>query len=206
MDLPTDLNVSRESQVKLTLYVETLEKWQKQINLIAPSTLSSVWNRHVVDSLQLLPHIPEDVTAIADLGTGAGFPGLALAIARPLHSHLYESNGKKVAFLREVIRRTGAAATVHQMRIEDLAQQTDLPKIQLVVSRAFAPLDHLLAYAQPFFQRGAKGLFHKGQDVDAELTESAKYWKLQFKKHPSSTDSKACLLEVEEAYRVARAD
>jgi 16S rRNA (guanine527-N7)-methyltransferase len=204
--LPAHLHVSRESQAKLALYVETLEKWQKQINLIAPSTVGSAWSRHVADSLQLLPHIPNHVTTIADLGTGAGFPGLALALVRPLHAHLYESNGKKVAFLREVIRRTGAAATVHQMRIEDLARDPNLPVIQLVLSRAFAPLDQLLGYAEPLFQRGARALFHKGQDVDAELTEAAKYWKLQFKKHPSSTDSKACLLEVEEAYRVARAD
>ncbi len=206
MNRPDDLNVSRESQAKLAVYIETLEKWQKQINLIAPSTVSTVWSRHVDDSLQLLPHIPEEVTDVADLGTGAGFPGLALAIVRPLRAHLYESNGKKVAFLREVIRRTGAAATVHQIRIEELAQHSNLPTVQLVVSRAFAPLAELLAYAEPFFQRGAHGLFHKGQDVDAELTEAAKYWKLNFKKHPSSTDSKACLLEVEEAYRVARAD
>jgi 16S rRNA (guanine527-N7)-methyltransferase len=197
------LDVSRESCQKLELYVDTLLKWQHQINLIGPSTADTIWHRHILDSLQLLPHIPTGVHAIADLGSGAGFPGLVLAIARPLKAYLYEANGKKAAFLREVIRLSQVRAEVRNIRIETLPQEANLPDVQLVVSRALAPLVTLLSYAEPFLRRGATGLFHKGQDVDAELTDATKYWKIRCRKHPSSTDSKGCLLEVEEACRVS---
>lgn len=199
--LPSKLSVSRESREKLALHVATLLKWQKRINLIGPSTESEVWERHIIDSLQLLPLIAPQVKVVADLGSGAGFPGLVVAIAGGYTVHLYESNGKKAAFLQEVIRLTHCDAQVHKVRLESLRLVEDLPPVQLVTARALAPLPTLLDYAEPFFRRGATAVFHKGQDIDAELTEATKYWKIKWKTHTSITDSKACLLQVEEVSR-----
>lgn len=195
-------NVSRESLAGIRAYVELLLTWQRRINLIGPATVESVWERHIHDSLQLLPLIPSGATSIAELGSGVGIPGLIVAIAGGLEAHLYDSNSKKSAFLREAIRQTGARAHVHTMRLEDLASQPDLPKAQCVLARALAPLPLLLDHAEPFLSAGAIGLFHKGQDVDLELTEATKYWKLLATKHPSAVDSRGVILEVKEAIRV----
>jgi 16S rRNA (guanine527-N7)-methyltransferase len=196
------LSVSRESRHRLEVYVELLLSWQRRINLIGPATAGAVWERHILDSLQLLPLLPEGTSVIAELGSGAGIPGLVLAIAADLEVHLYESNGKKAAFLREAARRTGARAHVHAVRLESLAGDQDLPKVDCVVARALAPLPLLLAYAEPFLSRGAIGLFHKGQDVDAELTEATKCWKINFTKHASQCDSRGVILRIHEATRV----
>jgi 16S rRNA (guanine527-N7)-methyltransferase len=195
-------NVSRESLAGLEVYVETLLTWQRRINLIGPSTVESVWTRHILDAIQLLPLLPKGTQAIAELGSGAGIPGLVLAIAADLEAHLYESNAKKAAFLREAIRKTGIKAQVHNVRLETLKGQTDLPSAQCLVARALAPLPLLLDYAEPFLSQGATGLFHKGQDVDLELTEATKYWTLTVLKHQSICDSRGVILEVKEAKRV----
>jgi 16S rRNA (guanine527-N7)-methyltransferase len=195
-------NVSRESRQKIETYVKLLLTWQQRINLIGPATVATVWDRHICDSLQLLPLMPKDIRAIAELGSGAGIPGLVLAMASGLQAHLYESNGKKAAFLREAARQTGTAATVHNVRLETLSVKTDLPKVQCVVARALAPLPLLLDYAEPFLSKGALGLFHKGQDVDAELTEATKYWRIGLTTHASQCDSRGVILEIREATRV----
>lgn len=196
------LNVSRESLALLETYVNSLELWQKRINLIGPSTTDSIWQRHVLDGAQLLAHLPGKPQRIADLGAGAGIPGLILAIAAGHRVDLYESNGKKVAFLNEVIRKTQCPARSIHIRIESLAAASCLEPVDFVVSRALAPLPRLLDYAEPFLSRGARALFHKGQDVDAELTQATKYWRIKHQKHPSLTDSKAVILAIEEAVRV----
>lgn len=195
-------NVSRESRARLETYVSLLLTWQKRINLIGPSTTADVWKRHAGDALQLIPLLPAGTRTIADLGSGAGIPGLILAIATGLHVHLYESNGKKVAFLREAIRQTAASATIHQTRIETLLADPTRPKVEVVLARAFAPLKTLLDYAAPFLEDGAVGLFHKGQDIDVELTEATSYWKMLYLKHPSAVDSDGVILEVREVLRV----
>jgi 16S rRNA (guanine527-N7)-methyltransferase len=195
-------NVSRESRQKIETYVKLLLTWQQRINLIGPATVASVWDRHICDSLQLLPLLPKDVRAIAELGSGAGIPGLVLAMAANFQAHLYESNGKKAAFLREAARQTGTQVTVHNVRLETLAASTDLPKVQCVVARALAPLPLLLDYAEPFLSKGAIGLFHKGQDVDVELTEATKYWRMGLTTHASQCDSRGVILEIREATRV----
>ena len=195
-------NVSRESQDRLQRYVNVLLHWQNHINLIGPSTVAAVWQRHILDSLQLLPLLPAGTKTIAELGSGAGIPGLVLAIAAKLEAHLYESNGKKAAFLRQAARQAGAAAHVHAVRLESLKGQRDLPKADVVVARALAPLPVLLDYAEPFLSRGAVALFHKGQDVDAELTEATKCWRIKFLRHPSLCDSRGVILEIREAVRV----
>ena len=196
-------NVSRESLARLEHYVALLVQWQRRINLIGPSTVDQVWKRHIVDALQLIPLIPPGTRIIADLGSGAGMPGLVLAIAIGVEVHLYESNGKKAAFLRESARQCGARAVVHQVRIETIGSDPNPPQADVVTARALAPLGRLLDQAWPFLKTGAVGLFHKGQDVDAELTEASKSWRIILERHPSLTDSKAVILVVKEASRVS---
>lgn len=197
-------DVSRESAERLETYVSLLLTWQTRINLIGPSTRDDIWSRHIADALQLLPLLPQSAKVLADLGSGAGIPGLILAIARPLEAHLFESNLKKGAFLREAARQTGAQAQVHSQRIEAAGALAARIKAEAVTARALAPLPKLLDYAQPFFENGAIGYFHKGQDVDAELTDATKSWKMQVEKHPSMTDSRGVILVVKEAHRVPR--
>ena len=196
--------VSRESAERLETYVSLLVTWQARINLIGPSTRDDIWRRHIADALQLLPLLPDSTKTLCDLGSGAGIPGLILAIARPIEAHLFESNLKKGAFLREAARQTKAHAQVHSLRIEAAGSLARTIKAQAVTARALAPLPKLLDYAAPFLENGATGYFHKGQDVDAELTDATKSWKMQVEKHPSMTDSRGVILVVKEAHRVPR--
>lgn len=189
-------DVSRESEEKLRAFVDLLREWQGKMNLVSKASMADVWRRHVADSLQLLRLMPSTSQEIADLGSGAGFPGLVLALAGPHHVHLYESIGKKALFLREAIRATGAKAEVHQMRVEDIKEP---PKVDFVTARALAPLDRLLELALPFLKLGTTGLFMKGQDVDEELTKATKSWRIKLAKHPSLTDSRSVILAVTEA-------
>ena len=149
-DLLRPYDVSRESCQRLEAYVDLLLAWQKRINLIGPSTAEQVWTRHILDAVQLMPLLPPGSLALADLGSGAGIPGLVLAIAGGHEAHLYESNGKKAAFLGQAIRTTGAKARVHQVRLEDLPGHPALPRVGVVTARALAPLPLLLDYAEPF--------------------------------------------------------
>jgi 16S rRNA (guanine527-N7)-methyltransferase len=197
------LNVSRESYAQIETYVELLLTWQTKINLIGPSTIEGVWRRHILDSLQLLPLMQNKTEAIADLGSGAGIPGLILALGSNLRAELYESNGKKVAFLREAIRQTKTNAVVHQIRLETLEDHLPARIPQYVTARALAPLEKLLFWAEPLLKRGAVGLFHKGQDVDSEVNEATKFWKIgAIIRHASMTDSDGTILEVKEITRV----
>jgi len=189
-------DVSRESEQKLRIFVDLLHEWQAKMNLVSKASMAEVWPRHVADSLQLLQLMPQSPQVIADLGSGAGFPGLIVALAGPHEVHLYESIGKKAGFLRAAISATGARAQVHQMRIEDVARP---PKVDFVTARALAPLDRLLELALPFLNEGATGLFMKGQDVDEELTKATKSWRITYQKHPSLADSRSVILAVTEA-------
>jgi 16S rRNA (guanine527-N7)-methyltransferase len=199
-------DVSRESAARLEAFVDLLVKWQQRINLIGPATLDDIWRRHIADALQLLPLIRPDVTRILDLGSGGGIPGLVIAIAlerRPLTVHLVESTGKKAAFLRQAVQLTSAPVLVDNCRIEDLARSGQPGNVHLVTARALAPLPKLLDLAAPWLEAGAYGLFHKGRDVDSELTESAKSWRLTFARHPSVIDPGGCILEVKEIDHVS---
>ncbi len=195
------LNVSRESWTRIEAFVDLLLHWQQRINLISPTSVADLWARHILDSLQVLPLLPSGLKAFADLGSGSGCPGVPLAIASGAHVHLYESNGKKAAFLREALRHCQQPGSVHPVRLEDVAKHP-LPQVQAVTARALAPLGVLVGRAEPFLAQGACGFFHKGQDVDAELTQATKCWRIQFRKHQSLTDSRAVILEVEEVARV----
>ena len=193
--------VSRETAARLDRFVALLLDWQDRINLIASSTVPVLWTRHVADSLQLLALAPQALRW-ADLGSGAGFPGVviacALANSLPAEVHLVESNKKKAAFLRQAVHVTGAPAIVHAQRSDDFIKNIG-GRIDIVTARALAPLPKLLAIAYPLLKRGAKGLFPKGQDVDAELTEAAKCWTIQASLVPSRTDPKSRVIVIRSA-------
>ncbi len=190
--------VSRETSARLDRFVALLLTWQKHTNLIARSTIPVIWTRHIADSLQLLDLAPQ-AKVWADLGSGAGFPGIVIACAladtRGATVHLVESIGKKATFLREAVQVTGAPAIVHTMRIEDFVDKAP-ESIDVVTARALAPLPKLLPLAYPLLKKGALGLFPKGQDVASELTEAAKYWKIQSDLLGSRTDERAQILVV----------
>jgi 16S rRNA (guanine527-N7)-methyltransferase len=182
-------SVSRETWGRLDQFVALLLRWQKSINLVAPSTLPAVWTRHVADSLQLLKTVPK-ARAWVDLGSGAGFPGLVLACALADlggEVHLVESNQKKAGFLRECARILDVPALVHAARIEDFVAHNER-RFDVVTARALAPMSELLRYANPLLKNGATGLFPKGQDVAAELTHASKSWSIDYTLIPSETD------------------
>jgi 16S rRNA (guanine527-N7)-methyltransferase len=181
--------VSRETESRLDAYADLLLQWQTKTNLVASSTLPNLWTRHISDSLQLLALAP--VAKIwVDLGSGGGFPGVVLACALAETPgaivHLVERNAKKAAFLREALRITGAAGTVHLADIGDSVDSFAGPA-DCVTARAVAPLHQLVGFAEPLVGKGATALFLKGQDVEAELTEATKYWKLTSLLHASLT-------------------
>jgi 16S rRNA (guanine527-N7)-methyltransferase len=190
--------VSRETEKRLDVFVDLLLLWQKKFNLVASSTIPIVWTRHVADSLQLIEHAP-DASVWADFGSGAGFPGIPIACAladKPgAMVHLIESVGKKANFLREAVRVTGVPAVVHQIRAEKFGESC-AETIHAVTARALSPLKTLFDQTFPLITRGAIGLFPKGQDVDAELTEAAKYWTIQASKAPSKTSPQGCIVII----------
>jgi len=191
--------VSRETEKRLDRFVEALLLWQRTTNLVASSTLPRLWTRHIADSLQLLALAPQ-ARVWVDLGSGGGFPGMPVACAlagQPSAMiHLVESNGKKAAFLREAVRVTGAPAAVHQMRAEDYGDSC-AEVVHAVTARALSPLKILCDLAFPLIAKGAVGLFLKGQDVDAELTEATKYWNIQANKVASVTNPGSFIVVVQ---------
>jgi 16S rRNA (guanine527-N7)-methyltransferase len=190
--------VSDDALARLDKFAALLTDWQRRINLVAPSTLPQIWTRHIADSLQLLPLAPDAKTWI-DLGSGGGFPGIpvACALTQTLGAqvHLVESNGKKAAFLREAVRITGAPAVVHPERIENFGDSFG-GNADVVTARALAPLKSLLDQTFPFVAKGAIGLFLKGQDVEAELTQAAKYWTVEAELKPSVTSRDGVIVVV----------
>ena len=196
--------VSRETLARLETFVGLLLQWQKTTNLISPTTIPNLWTRHVADSLQLLDLAPTAKSWV-DFGSGGGFPGVPVACVladRPGATvHLVESNGKKAAFLREAIRVTGIPAVVHAERIEDCGDSFG-DKVDVVSARALAPLKILCDQAFALIDRGAVGLFPKGQDVAAELTEAAKYWRIEAETVPSRTGADGCIVAVRRLTRL----
>jgi 16S rRNA (guanine527-N7)-methyltransferase len=193
----SDLNVSRETFEKLELLEHELRRWQAIKNLVGPATLDQIWDRHIVDSLQLLDLAPDAGTWL-DLGAGAGFPGLVLAIAgaeRGLQVHLVESNSRKCAFLRHIARLTGAPAKVHEARLETVVPNF-VGKADVVSARALASLPMLLDWTEPLLKAGTMGLFPKGRDAEIELTEARKKWTFEAEILPSLTDPEARILRI----------
>ena len=226
--------VSRETMARLTLYESLLLKWQKSINLVSAATLPDLWRRHMADSAQLARLAPATACIWVDLGSGAGFPGLVVAIiwadragpsaAADFMVHLIESDQRKGAFLREVIRQTGAPAMVHTARIESFARSglpgpadlaltggnlalaggnLALAGADVISARACAPLDRLLTLAAPFFGPDSLGLFLKGRDADKELTLARKWWTFNITQIASMSDPEGTVLEVKGLSRAA---
>ncbi len=194
------LGVSRETFERLSAYVALLRSWQRRINLIADSTVDDIWRRHIVDSAQLLPLAPSSAMRWVDLGSGAGLPGLVLAVLLANREGasvvLIEANQKKSAFLIEAIRITAAPAVVMNKRIETALSEPNLASCDVVTARALAPLTDLLKLASPLLMKGAQGLFLKGRDVEAELTGAAKSWKTDMELLPSQTDPNGRIVRV----------
>ncbi len=192
----TELGVSRETLERLETYAGLLGKWNKAINLVGPDTLPDLWRRHLLDSAQLLPLLPPVPAGrprrLADLGSGAGFPGLVLAILGAGEIHLVESDQRKAQFLREVSRETAAGAQVHQARIEELSPLC----ADCVTARALAPLDRLLDYADRHLAPGGTALLLKGRGVAAELTQAARRWSMALEHHPSRSDPAGTILRI----------
>jgi 16S rRNA (guanine527-N7)-methyltransferase len=194
--------VSRETAGRLDRFAALLWQWQQRINLIAPSTEPILWTRHIADSLQLLALQPaaQPWRIWVDLGSGGGFPGLVIACALAdvpgAKVYLVESNAKKAAFLREAARISGAAAIVCPERIADFIKHAPA-EIEVVTARALAPLPELLSSAYPLLKSGAVGLFPKGQDVDAELTEAAKCWNIRATLAQSQTDPRSKIVVID---------
>jgi 16S rRNA (guanine527-N7)-methyltransferase len=192
---PSEIDaVSRETRQRLTAYVELLLHWQRTINLISQRDAAQVWARHIADSLQLAPLIPPGTDRGIDLGSGAGLPGIVLAIATGIHFDLVEADHRKAAFLREAVRLTAAPAIVHAMRIE----ATAIPPARLITARALAPLDTLLRLASRLLAPGGVCLFPKGHGVDDELTATAARWHMHVHRTPSRTDPSATILRISE--------
>lgn len=189
--------VSRETLARLDLFETEFRKWSARINLAAPSTLETLWSRHILDSAQLLALKPTALSWL-DLGSGGGFPGAIVAILlldrRGGKIELVESNNKKAAFLKSVLGAVNAPARVHVCRIEDAPGRIDMPEI--VTARALAPLPRLLDLTEPWLARGATGLFHKGRDYAAEVSESRDAWRFDLIEHPSKIDPAGRILEV----------
>ena len=197
--------VSRETEARLDRYVDLLLQWQAKTNLVAPSTLPTLWTRHIADSLQLLGLAPAAKVWI-DLGSGGGFPGVVLACALAetpgTMVHLVERNARKAAFLREALRVTGVRGMVHLAEIRDTGDRITGP-VDCVTARAVAPLSQLIGFVEPLVRKGAKALFLKGQDVEAELTEATKYWKMAPHLHSSRTGGGGWIVELD---RIERRD
>src|SRR5664279_356110 len=191
--------VSRETEARLDRYVDLLREWQAKTNLVATSTLPTLWTRHISDSLQLLSIAPT-AKRWADLGSGGGFPGVVLACALAETPgalvHMVERNAKKAAFLREALRVTNSPGKVHLADIGDSVDRMTGP-VDCVTARAVAPLHQLIGFVEPLVRQGAKALFLKGQDVESELTEATKYWKIEPRLHPSRTGGEGWIVEID---------
>jgi 16S rRNA (guanine527-N7)-methyltransferase len=203
-DVAEQCDVSRETLDRLKRYVDLLEKWTKAINLVSAGSLSDVWRRHILDSAQLaglLPGSDGRSVTLLDLGSGAGLPGLVLAILGVGPVHLVEADGRKATFLREAARATKAAVRVHETRVESLEP---FP-VDVVTARGLAPLDRLLDLAAPFLcprcRRGVTppgpvGLFLKGRNVEAELTTAQKNWNMTAECIASISDPRGVALRI----------
>jgi 16S rRNA (guanine527-N7)-methyltransferase len=198
-DFARTFSVSHETVEKLALYEQLLIQWQKAVNLVALATIPYIWQRHFADSAQLLALAPHAKTWV-DLGSGGGFPGLAIAILianqKECVVHLIESNSRKCAFLSEVARHTGAPVSVHNLRIADAASSGAVSAGDVVTARALAPLDALLELALPFFGNASAGLFLKGREAGVEIADARKRWTFDMKIHPSISDAQGQILEI----------
>ncbi|MCO5154370.1 MULTISPECIES: 16S rRNA (guanine(527)-N(7))-methyltransferase RsmG [unclassified Shinella] len=198
------LNVSRETEDRLNVFVALFQKWAKTINLVAPSTLAEVWSRHIVDSVQIYAQCPGP-RVWADLGSGGGFPGIVtgilLAGVGDGWVHLVESNNKKAAFLRTAILETGARASVHAIRIEEAPAVIE--HCDAISARALADLDLLMDFGLPWAERNPdlKFFLHKGRDYRREVEKAHGRWRFDLVKHASVVEPDSVVLEISKLSR-----
>ena len=189
-------NASPSEMHDLQQFRAELETWNARLNLVGPSALKAFWDRHVLDSAQLL-HVEQSALRWLDVGAGAGFPGIVLAILLKRREgacvHLVESMAKRVRFLQEVATALGLPVQIHHGRAEVIPPPEGL---QIVTARACAPLSRLFAYTQHFFRSGAEGLFLKGRDVQAELTEAGRSWNFDVRLTDSQSDPSGRLVRI----------
>lgn len=190
--LVSRLDVSRETQDRLTAYVALVEKWQRRVNLVSASTLPDIWSRHIWDSAQLASLVPEGTRRILDVGSGAGFPGLVLAALCDAECHLVESDQKKAIFLQTVVRECGIPAVIHTARIESL------PSLgaEIVTARALAPMDRLLDLLADQLSAGTRCLFLKGAQAEQELATLGTRPDLSWELTPSLTNPDAFVVDL----------
>lgn len=197
-------HVSRETCILLDRFMDSFRQWNARINLVAPGTVDSLWERHVLDSAQIIG-LAGDARRFADIGSGGGFPGLILAILvsdRPsAHVDLVESNRKKAAFLTTMVATLGLPATVHPVRIDDATRRIAAPDI--LTARALAPLADLMELGEPWLAEGTVALFHKGRDYAREISECHDSWEFDLVNHPSKTGDGGVILEIRNLKRKA---
>ncbi|CAI3941579.1 16S rRNA G527 N7-methylase RsmG (former glucose-inhibited division protein B) (RsmG) (PDB:1XDZ) (PUBMED:15375115 [Commensalibacter communis] len=185
-------NVSRETKEKLELYVSLLQQWNAKINLVSKQTIDQIWDRHILDSLQLASFVDPSVGSIADFGSGGGFPGLVLAIVTGIPITLIESDMRKTVFLREVARQTQANVNILCKRIE----QVDIPPVDVITARALASLEILLSFSESRVKENGCCLFLKGRQVDDEIAEAQQNWEFDYLKIPSKTSSDGVIVKI----------
>ena len=194
-DFRARTNVSQKTLAQLTAYADLLTEWNAHHNLVSRNSLPELWERHMWDSAQLAPLVPPDARTLADLGSGAGFPGLVLAAMLPdLAVTLHEATAKKCAFLQAAADRMDLHVTVENARMEELPPLA----FDVVTARACAPLPQLLEYAHSFVGPNSVCLFLKGQNVGSELTEAAKCWNMKVSQVASQTDPSGAIVTVRE--------
>jgi 16S rRNA (guanine527-N7)-methyltransferase len=186
------IDVSRETLQRLSRYLELLQRWQRAVNLVGGSTLADPWRRHILDCAQIVPHVPRTAGIVVDLGSGAGLPGLVLALLGIPGVHLVESDRRKAQFLREAARATGTPVVVHASRAEQLELRADV-----VTARALAPLPQLLELAARFLTAQSLCLFLKGETALDELTQARQSWHMHCEIVPSRSGAGGILLKLE---------
>jgi 16S rRNA (guanine527-N7)-methyltransferase len=199
-DLAAEMGVSRETMERLEAYAALLITWSARINLVGRATLDDLWRRHFFDSAQLISLIPSNTRSLVDLGSGAGFPGLVLAILGVPAVELIEADSRKAAFLREAARITGANVAIHGCRVEAVP----LHQMDVVTARGCAPLDRLLALGERFIGPDTICLFLKGERAEEELTAAAKAWTMAVSRYPSRADPRGSVLLLQQVVREPR--
>jgi 16S rRNA (guanine527-N7)-methyltransferase len=193
-----EMSAPRGASLKLQAFCDLLLRWNRSVNLVSRSDEAVLWDRHIADSLQLAPLIPPGIDRAIDLGSGAGFPGLILAIETGIPFDLIEADHRKAAFLREAARMTDARVTVHAARIEACR----IAPAPLITARALAPLPKLLALATPLLTSDGCCLFLKGANANSELTATAAEWHMRVMSVPSQTAADGVVLRLSEIVRV----
>ena len=190
-------NVSRETIDKIDRYVECLLEWQKKFNLIGKSTIENVWERHILDSIQLLKFLPKNYTTLMDIGTGAGLPGFILAICEGEEKDIYlvDSNKKKCSFLEHVARECDVRVSILPERIENI--NIGAAKIDIITARAFSSIDNIFRLTKPYIHGKSKYLLQKGINAKTELTNSKISSQLNVKYISSVTNKEAFILDIE---------